>query len=294
MNPEITRRNISRGIAGAQTASQIANVSGTGTDRYVVGLKWWADVEIDSWAANLDREMSLGEIGRVAVGEFTPEAVEHLRQRDDVRYVEQDGTARALDPVTESTEADPRQLPWGTDRIERDEASIAIVDTGIDPAHEELTDHIIGGEALVTCGDGDEAWADDNEHGTRCAGVAEALYSNIVGIPAGSGLYAVKVLDSSGTGSFADVADGIRHATDRGVDVINLSLGGAYTQVMEDACQYAVDNGVWVVASGTSESDEEAYPGAFETTVSLEGESDEFTDVGGPEVGVGKSGASSY
>jgi subtilisin family serine protease len=75
---------------------------------------------------------------------------------------------------------------------------------------------------------------------------------------------AVRVLDGEGSGSFEDVALGIRWAADHGADVINLSLGavpgaqafvitGLLTDVA-DAIQYANGKGVVVVAAAGNES----------------------------------------
>jgi subtilisin family serine protease len=72
------------------------------------------------------------------------------------------------------------------------------------------------------------------------------------------------------------VAAGIRYATDLKIAgyspmIITMSLGGpAPASVMEDAIDYAVDNGVIVVASAGNEGDEGmGYPGAYEQVISV-------------------------
>jgi len=66
----------------------------------------------------------------------------------------------------------------------------------------------------------------------------------------------VKVLANDGTGSFADIAEGIRYAVDNGAKVINMSLGvDANTNmrrdngVVDSALNYAYARGVTVVAA---------------------------------------------
>lgn len=74
-------------------------------------------------------------------------------------------------------------------------------------------------------------WEDDNGHGTHIAGIAAAIDndSGVVGVAPGARIWAVKVLDAGGGGTFGDVICGLdwvvkRQAT---IDVVNLSLSGA-------------------------------------------------------------------
>jgi subtilisin family serine protease len=107
-------------------------------------------------------------------------------------------------------------------------ATIAVVDSGIDPAHPDLDAKLVPGADLVsdqTCTPGT---GDRNGHGTHVAGIAGASTNNGVGV-AGTApdaqLVPVRVLDASGSGSSDDVNAGIRWAADHGAHVINLSLG---------------------------------------------------------------------
>ncbi len=73
------------------------------------------------------------------------------------------------------------------------------------------------------------AWQDDNGHGTHVAGIAVARDNDVgvVGVAPGARLWAVKVLDSKGSGassamSFADWIGSAGNAAT--IDVANLSL----------------------------------------------------------------------
>jgi subtilisin len=184
-------------------------------------------------------------------------ALSGLRQRSDVRYVEENGQMHA---IAQST-------PWGVDRVDADiahqagytgtGADIAILDTGIDSDHPDLQANIGTGAYAVSCsGSGCRyGWDDDNGHGTHCAGIADAVDNSrgVVGVSTNATLHAVKVLNSRGSGSYSDIAAGIEYVGDQGWDVGSLSLGGRKSSVVEDAVEYAYGRGVLlVVAAGNS------------------------------------------
>ena len=102
------------------------------------------------------------------------------------------------------------------------DVDVAVLDTGI-AAHPDLT--IAGG---VSCLGGGAA--DDNGHGTHIAGTIGALDNaiGVVGVAPGARLWAVKVLDAQGNGSWSSVICGLDwvYANRDTIDVVNLSLGG--------------------------------------------------------------------
>jgi putative cell wall-binding protein len=141
---------------------------------------------------------------------------------------------------------------------------IAVLDTGVSPGP-EFGNRLLAGIDLVN---GDSDAADDNGHGTSVAMVAAAGGSDGVGV-AGMcwtcRILPVKVLDSKGAGSSSDIAQGIAWATDRGADVIIMSLGGPSSST---AVQSAVDRArqsgaVVVAAAGNSGSTTPTYPAAL-------------------------------
>lgn len=109
---------------------------------------------------------------------------------------------------------------------------------------------------------------DDNSHGTHVAGtIAQTTNNNlgVAGLSFSSCLMPVKVLDRNGSGTYANVAKGIRFAADNGAKVINLSLGGsASSQTLLDAVAYANSKGATVVASaGNNGTNMVSYPAAY-------------------------------
>lgn len=113
---------------------------------------------------------------------------------------------------------------------------------------------------------------DDEGHGTHVAGtVAQATNNNqgTAGLAYSSCLMPVKVLNKQGSGTYADIAEGIRFATDNGAQIINLSLGGsADAEVLREAVAYAYNQGTMVVAAaGNDNSSSVLYPAAYDDYV---------------------------
>jgi serine protease len=113
---------------------------------------------------------------------------------------------------------------------------------------------------------------DDNSHGTHVTGTIAQSTNNalgVAGIAFNTSIMPIKVLDSTGAGTYADVADGIYFAADNGVKVISLSLGGSVpSDTLESAVAYAYNNGVTVVAAaGNDGLDTLVYPAAYDVYV---------------------------
>jgi len=104
---------------------------------------------------------------------------------------------------------------------------VAVIDTGVQDDHEELSGRVIPGGDYVD-EDGDPY--DEHGHGTAVAGIVAAKVNNakgIAGISPRSMIYAIRVLDHEGEGEFEGVIFGILEACSNDqVKVINLSLGG--------------------------------------------------------------------
>jgi len=79
-----------------------------------------------------------------------------------------------------------------------------------------------------------------------------------------------QVLDSGGSGSVYDVADGIIWATDNGANIISMSLSGGSHSTLLNAVNYAYNNGVTLVAaSGNDYASSVAYPAAYDNVIAV-------------------------
>jgi subtilisin family serine protease len=147
---------------------------------------------------------------------------------------------------------------------------IAVLDTGVDMAHPDLAAKIVSpGHDFAN---DDEDATDDHWHGTHVAGIAAADTNNstgVAGVAWNCRILPVKVVDATGSGWYSWIIDGIVWATDHGADVINLSLGDVVDdQFLKDACKYAHDRGVVVVASAGNDGTEGVfYPAAYDEYV---------------------------
>lgn len=139
---------------------------------------------------------------------------------------------------------------------------VAIIDTGLDATHEDLT-----GVRLMPTYDVElkkeisgVTNTDENGHGTLVAGVISATPNNgkgIVGAAYGVTILPVKALDKEGSGTSSSVSAGIIYAVDKGASIINLSLGGlgfAHDTLLANAIDYAYRKNVLVVAAAGNDA----------------------------------------
>lgn len=199
-------------------------------------------------------------------------------------------------------------LPWGVDRIDADLVwdtdgdlvtdlgantgegiAVAIIDTGIDKEHPDLIANIAGGINFVGKGPpwkrkvDPEDWDDEHGHGTFVAGVVGAVENEegVIGVGPGVNLWAVRVLDDSGSGYLSDLIAGIKWTADNGMEVSNMSLGikkedldqyPESKQALQDAVDDAYGRGVLQVGAAGNEgngSDTVIYPARFDSVIAV-------------------------
>lgn len=153
---------------------------------------------------------------------------------------------------------------------------IAVIDTGIDYKHTDLDSNYKGGYDFVNS---DNDPMDDDGHGTHVAGIiaAEDNGVGVVGVAPMANLYALKVLDSKGSGSYSDVIAALQWCVDYDIQVTNNSYGSSgdpgYT------VKAAFDNSalavvLHVAAAGnsgnlTGTGDNIIYPAAYDSVIAV-------------------------
>ncbi len=154
--------------------------------------------------------------------------------------------------------------PWNLDRIDQrsprlnskyfystkrgENVDVYIVDTGIATDHPDFENRAVWGGNFV-----DSVNTDCNGHGTHVAG---SVGSRTYGVSKRSSLIAVKVLDCQGSGSYSSILKGLdfvvqQHKKNKRPSVINMSLGGGKSDIINRAISTLYTNGiVSVVAAG--------------------------------------------
>ena len=240
------------------------------------------------------------------------EAADLGRQRG-IRFVELDPVRHILEgPRTPAArrpfpaEGGTQQTPYGVGQTNASMVwpvtrgagvKVAVIDTGIDTRHPDLVDAYAGGWDFVN---DDADPQDDNGHGTHVCGTIAATdnTSGVVGVAPEVELFAVKILDAEGSGSGGDLIAAVDWAIDNGMNVINMSLGGPSSSILErEAFERASAAGiVSVAASGNNHPDRlfVDFPAAYFAVIAV-GAIDETESITsfsqrGPEMGLVAAG----
>jgi len=157
------------------------------------------------------------------------------------------------------------------------EVVVAVLDTGIDRAHEDLSGaNILDGYDAVAQATG--VTEDTDGHGTAVTGLIAAVANNgvgIAGVAHGVTVLPIRVSHDANRIYSSDLIAGIRFAADAGADILNLSFGGyTYSAAEYDAVTYALEKGcVLIAAAGndgeTAQAGLPVYPAAYDGVISV-------------------------
>lgn len=216
----------------------------------------------------------------------TDSEISKLKSDPRVVRVEKDAIATILDfPITKTAlkknqvNAQSQILPWGIDKIDAElvwplgnqanPIKVGVIDTGISNTHPELTPNIKGGVNTIRPR---RSWNDDNGHGSHVAGIIAAVNntSGVVGVAPSADLYAIKVLNSSGSGYVSDIIEGLDWSIANKMQLVNMSLGTtADIQSFHDAVTRAYNAGIIEVAAAGNDGSAVIYPAAYPEVVAV-------------------------
>lgn len=199
----------------------------------------------------------------MVMASLTDAEIDALRKNGNVAAVEEDAPCYAVggaprlviegqpSPLAETVPAGVAQIkaPAAWDCSRGKAIKVAVVDTGIDGTHPDLAANYKGGTSFVPT---EGTPMDFNSHGTHCAGTigAEINGAGVVGVAPAAYLYAVKVLDKTGSGQFSWIISGIDWCISHGIRIVSMSLGGgAAPAALETMCNTAWSKGLLLVAA---------------------------------------------
>ncbi|ADV65806.1 S8 family peptidase [Deinococcus maricopensis] len=210
----------------------------------------------------------------VAVANLTPQQVQELEVLGNVVAVARN--QRRHLPTYQVDAEEPTPEPPGTplnralQQIGLDPATqtatgrgvkVAVIDTGIDLSHPDLTLLPENARSFVPS---EPSAQDENGHGTHCAGViagrARPTGGFRYGVAPDAQLLVGKALNKYGQGYDDQILDAIDWAADQGAEIISLSLGSErvagqpFSATYERVAATLLEQGVLLVAAAGNES----------------------------------------
>ncbi|MEU1279653.1 S8 family peptidase [Streptomyces sp. NPDC005805] len=231
-------------VADAPAAQEIKG-------RYIVTLAGNADPAAVLKARSLTALHVYEEVVNGFAADLTAAQLARVRADSRVVSIEEDQKVASV--------ATQYNAPWGLDRIDqrtgrdgsytynRNGSGVTayIIDTGIDTAHADF-----GGRARNVFDAFGGNGQDCNGHGTHVAGT---VGGSTYGVAKGVQLRGVRVLNCQGSGSFSGIIAGFDWVRQNAVKpaVANASLGGGYSQALNNAATNLANSGVHLaVAAG--------------------------------------------
>ncbi|GAB3458976.1 S8 family peptidase [Actinophytocola sediminis] len=218
--------------------------------------------------------------GARTVRELASMGATALRAEKDTRFWAGAGATATriwLDgPVTASLEHSVPQIgapaAWAAG-LTGSGATVAVLDTGIDVTHPDLSDAVVAAQDFT----GSQTGTDDHYgHGTHVASIVTGAGERNRGVAPDTKLLNGKVLSDFGEGYESGVIAGMEWAASNDADVVNLSLGGGPTDGTDPMSaavnRLTADTGtLFVVAAGNQGPDPESIdtPGAADAALTV-------------------------
>lgn len=274
-------------------------------DSYIVVFKDGvsADAKTDALerAGGFASDMRYGAALKGFAARLSAQQLARISADADVAFVSTDRDVEAVGSVAlvagDSAPTGVRRIGAATTSTahQASNVNVAVIDTGIDLTHSDL--NAVNGKNCVSKRNAPAQ--DDNGHGTHVSGTIAAKNNGagVVGVAPGTTLYAVKVLNKRGSGTWSQVICGIDWVTANApalnIKVASMSLGGSGTSdnncgnTNADALHRAICGSVaagvtYVVAAGNSAADFAGFsPAAYPEVLTVTAMSDSDGAPGG-------------
>ncbi|USZ72292.1 S8 family peptidase [Natronosalvus halobius] len=159
--------------------------------------------------------------------------------------------------------------------------TVAIIDTGVDDTHPDLTVDTDASVSIIEGQVGDHT-GDVGYHGTHVAGTTAANGSvGMLGTAPDATIVSIRVFGAEGGATFGDILAGMEYAANIGADAANMSVGtppippaanaDQYRRVMEPVAQSATRAGTLLVGSAGNSDANLQQGGRFTLPNSLSG-----------------------
>lgn len=244
-------------------------------------------------------EVAHNEVGIAVVEGLSPASAEQLAAASGIAAVDEEYVFDFLDnnAMTDATTvvaspSDPTKAAaymaqwnmrlvgantaWAAGALGSSAVKVAILDTGIDYLHPDLAGRVdlANSASFVPSDDAlvglyfptRHPSTDLHIHGTHVATTVSSNAYLVAGVTSQTTLMSVKVVGVTGTGGTGALLNGVVFATNRGANVINLSLGmrnllnrkekevKAFERLVDRVFAYAHSRGVTIVAAAGNES----------------------------------------
>lgn len=245
---------------------------GSTDERYIVTYKQNVDKSIlEKTNGKLKRDTK--HVASLAVT-LSKEEAEKLKMNPSILSVEPDIQVRV---ETQFTNGDVSTLQatyaWNHGYSGKG-VKIAVLDSGIDQEHTDLK--VSGGISYV---DYTAAFDDDFGHGTEVATTiaAQDNQGGSIGVAPDAEMYAIKVLDNTGTGYLSDVIAGLDWAIDHRVDIVNMSFTTPTdSTALHQALDQAYASGMLLVGPAGNQQEHARgeitiqYPALYSSVIAVE------------------------
>ncbi|OIJ65176.1 peptidase S8 [Streptomyces mangrovisoli] len=171
---------------------------------------------------------------------------------------------------------------------------IAVLDTGVDADHPDLSTQVIASKNFSTAADANDHFGHGTHVASIAAGTGAKSHGTYKGVAPGAKILNGKVLDDTGSGDDSGILAGMEWAAAEGADVVNLSLGGQDSPGIDpleaEVNKLSTEKGIlFAIAAGNEGPDSIGSPGSADAalTVGAVDKHDKLADFSstGPRVG---------